>query len=104
MVFIFAAAVAGGKGEYSGVKDISKKSWIFLTLSGVCTGVAWLSEYYVLNFVGSNPVAVNSIGKLSVLSTMAFSYFILKEKFDKKSLVGLLALTLGVIVIIIFSL
>lgn len=104
VVFIFAAAVAGGKGEYQGVKDISKKSWVFLTLSGVCTGVAWLSEYYALNFIGSNPVAVNSIGKLSVLSTMAFSYFILKEKFNKKSLVGLFTLTLGVIVIIIFSL
>lgn len=104
VVFIFAAAVAGGKGEYEGVKDISKKSWVFLTLSGVCTGAAWLLEYYALNFVGSNPVAVNSIGKLSVLLTMAFSYFILKEKFNKKSIIGLLTLTLGIIVIIIFSL
>lgn len=53
---------------------------------------------------GVNPVAVNSIGKLSILLTMLFSYLVLKEKFTKKSLLGLLILTSGIILIIIFSL
>lgn len=104
VVLIFAVTVAGVRGEFNGVKSVSLKSWIFLTLSGTMTGVAWLSEYYALNTANSNPVAVSSIGKLSVLLTMAFSFFILKEKFNKKSVVGLSLLTLGIIVIIVFSL
>ena len=50
-----------------------------------------------------NPVAVSSIGKLAILLTMGFSFVVLKEKFTKKSLLGLLLLTLGIVVIIIFS-
>ena len=53
---------------------------IFLTLSGLATGGAWLCEYYALNIDGVNPIAVNSIGKLSILLTMLFSFIILKEK------------------------
>lgn len=104
VVLIFAVTVAGTRGEFSGVKEVSLKSLIFLTLSGIATGVAWLSEYYALNTANSNPVAISSIGKLSVLLTMAFSFLILKEKFNKKSVVGLSLMTLGIIVIIIFSL
>ena len=104
IVFIFASAIVVGKKEYIGVKLISKKSWTFLTLSGIATGGAWLFEYYALNMDSVNPIAVNSIGKLSILLTMLFSYLILKEKFTKKSLLGLSILTLGIVLIIVFSL
>jgi transporter family protein len=77
---------------------------LFLILSGIATGGAWLCEYAALNYLGSNPIVVNSIGKLSILLTMFFSFIILKEKFNKKSLLGLILLTLGIIIIIIFSL
>ncbi len=104
IVFIFASTIVLFRKDYKGINEISKKSWIFLTLSGVATGGAWLCEYQALNIVGVNPVAVNSLSKLSILITMLFSYLILKEKFTKKVLFGLLLLTLGIIVIIIFSL
>lgn len=104
IVFVFALTIALVKGEFRDIKLISKKSWLFLTLSGIATGGAWLCEYYALNVDGVNPVAVNSIGKLSILLTMAFSFFVLKEKFTKKSLLGLGLLTSGIVLVIVFSL
>ena len=104
IVFIFASIIVFSRKEYKGVSSVNKKSWIFLTLSGIATGGAWLFEYYALNLNGVNPIAVNSIGKLSILLTMLFSFIVLKEKFTKKSLLGLSILTLGIVLIIIFSL
>lgn len=104
VVFVFALAITLAKKEYKCIQDITPKSWIFLTLSGLATGVAWLCEYYALNIDGTNPIAVNSISKLSILFTMLFSFSILKEKFTKRSLLGLILLTAGIVLIIVFSL
>ena len=104
VVLVFAWAIVLGRKDYQGTRKISPKSWIFLALSGLATGGAWLLEYYALNMEGVNPIAVNSIGKLSILLTMLFSFVILKEKFSKKSLWGLALLTAGIVIIIIFSL
>lgn len=104
VVFIFAGAIVLVKKDYKKAKEITKKNWIYLTLSGLATGVAWLSEYYALNTEGVNPIAVNSIGKLSILLTMLFSWIILKEKFSKKSILGLSLLVGGIVIVIVFSL
>lgn len=104
IVFIFASAIVIVKKEYKDMKTISPKNWIFLTLSGLATGCAWLFEYYSLNMKGVNPIAVNSISKLSILITMLFSGLVLKEKFSKKSILGLFLLTAGIVLIIVFSL
>lgn len=104
IVFIFAGIIVLMRKDYQGVKEINCKSWIFLTLSGIATAGAWLCEYGALNIEGVNPIAVNSIGKLSILLTMFLSFIIMKEKFNKKSLLGLGLLTAGIIIIIIFSL
>lgn len=63
-----------------------------------------LCEYYALNVEGASPVAVNAIGKLSVLLTMAFSAFVLKERFTRRALFGLLFLTVGIVLTVVFSL
>ena len=104
IVFIFAGAIVLARKDYIGVKEINGHSWLFLTLSGIATGAAWLFEYYALNMEHTNPLAVNAIGKLAILLTMLFSFIVLKEKFSKKALLGLGLLTLGIILIIIFSL
>ncbi len=104
IVFLFALIVMFFKKEHLDIKHITPKSWLFLTISGIATGCAWLFEYYALNIEGVNPIAVNSIGKLSILLTMSFSFLVLKEKFSKKSLLGLSLLICGIILIIIFSL
>ena len=104
IVFIFAGAIVLARKDYIGVKEINGHSWLFLTLSGIATGAAWLFEYYALNMEHTNPLAVNAIGKLAILLTMLFSFIVLKEKFSKKALLGLGLLTLGIVLIIIFSL
>lgn len=104
VVLVFAWAIVLVKKDYKDAKSISAKSWIFLTLSGIATGGAWLLEYEALNFVGANPVAVNCIGKLSILLTMLLSRLIMKEKFNVRSLIGLGLLTAGIGLIIGFSL
>lgn len=104
VVLIFSVLIVLGRKDYKNAKDISFRSWILLTLSGVATGGAWLCEYEALNTVNVNPVAVNSISKLAILMTMLFSFLVLKEKFSKKAILGLSLLTAGIILIIIFSL
>lgn len=104
IVFIFAGTIAFIRKEHKDIKNIKKKSWLFLTFSGLATGGAWLFEYAALNYAGANPVAVNSIGKLSILLTMIFSASILKEKFSLKSIIGLSLLIMGIVVIVVFSL
>ena len=104
IVFVFAGAIVLVRKECKDIKSTSWKDWLSLTLSGAATGVAWLSEYYALNMNGVNPVAVNSVGKLSIVFTMAFSFLVFKEKFSKKSLCGLALLIAGTVVIIVFSL
>ena len=104
IVFIFSSAIVLVRKDYVGVSKINAKSWVFLSLSGIATGGAWLFEYYALNMTDSNPLAVNAIGKLAILLTMLFSFIFLKERFNKKSLLGLFLLTLGIVLIIVFSL
>lgn len=104
VVLIFSGAIALARKQAKGLKAVSPKSWVFLTLSGLATGVAWLGEYYALNMEGVNPIAVNAIGKLSILLTMLFSATVLKERFSWKSLLGLGLLTGGIILIVVFSL
>ncbi|MDD7064459.1 MAG: GRP family sugar transporter [Mollicutes bacterium] len=104
VVLIFSGAIALARKQTKGLKAVSPKSWVFLTLSGLATGVAWLGEYYALNMEGVNPIAVNAIGKLSILLTMLFSATVLKERFSWKSLLGLGLLTGGIILIVVFSL
>lgn len=104
IVFIFATFIVLIFKDYKKQTTISKTSLIFLTLSSLATGCAWLLEYYSLSLESVNPIAINSIGKLSILLTMLFSYTILKEKFTKKAIIGLIILTIGIINIIVFSL
>lgn len=104
VVFIFAMIIVLARKDYKEINEITSKSWIFLTLSGIATGVAWISEYEALNYAGANPVAVTSISKLAILLTMTISVLFLHEKFNLKSFIGLASMTLGIVLIIIFSL
>ncbi len=104
VVCAFSFGIVLVKKDYKGAKDTSPKSWIFLVLSGLATGVAWLAEYGAYNIEGSNAIAINSMGKLSILMTMLFSFIFLKEKFTWRSFLGLFLLTCGIVLIVVFSL
>ena len=81
------------------ITEISKKSWLFLILSGLATGASWLCYYKALQTGDVSKVV--PIDKLSILVTVAFSYAVLKEKLTKKSLCGLLLLVLGTLLLLV---
>ena len=81
------------------IKNIDKKSWIFLILSGLTTGLSWLCYYKALQD-GEASIVV-PIDKLSILVTIAFSYFILHEKMTKKSLLGLVGIVIGTFLLLV---
>ena len=80
-------------GEQRGIKNIGKKSWLFLFLSGITTGLSWLCYYRALQDGPASVVA--PIDKLSILVTVVFSWIILKERLEKKSIVGLILILAG---------
>ena len=81
------------------IKKINTKNLLFICFSGLTTGLSWLCYYKALQD-GPASVVV-PIDKLSILVTIAFSYFILKEKLTKKSLLGLLLMTIGTLLLVI---
>ena len=80
-------------GSHKSIKSVSRKSWIFLVLSGVATGVSWLFFYHALQ-VG-NASHVVPIDKLSIVLTMGFARLFLSESFSRRSVVGLGLLVVG---------
>lgn len=80
-------------GKQYEIKGISKKSWVFLFLSGITTGLSWLCYYRALQ---DGPASiVVPIDKLSIVITIVFSYILLKEKLSRKAAVGLLLILVG---------
>ena len=69
-----------------GIVDISRKSWIFLILSGLATGASWLCYYKALQIGEASKVV--PIDKLSVVITLVLAFVFLHEKFTPKSLIG----------------
>lgn len=92
----FMVFVTGKQGE---IQTINRRNLLFICLSGLTTGLSWLCYYKALQD-GPASVVV-PIDKLSILVTIAFSYFVLKEKLTKKSLLGLLLMTAGTLLLVI---
>lgn len=83
----------------SGIAEISKKSWIFLILSGLATGASWLCYYKALQVGEASKVV--PIDKMSVVLTLILAFVFLHEKFTPKSLVGCLLIAAGTLVMAI---
>ena len=79
-----------------GIAEISKKSWIFLILSGIATGASWLCYYRALQIGEVSKVV--PIDKLSVVITLILSFVFLGDKFTPKSFIGCLLLCAGTLV------
>lgn len=81
------------------IKKIDLKSWIFLCLSGITTGLSWLCYFKALQD-GEASIVV-PIDKLSIVITVAFSYFILKEKLTLKTFLGLIFIVAGTMTLLL---
>jgi transporter family protein len=93
VVLVMAWLMVFITGEQKGLRQISRKSWIFLILSGFVTGGSWLCYYRALQD-GPASVVV-PIDKLSILVTIFFSWVVLKEKLSRRAAVGLVLIVLG---------
>ena len=99
VVLIMAWVVVFVTKKQGDIKNIDKKSWIFICLSGITTGLSWLCYYRALQD-GEASIVV-PIDKLSILVTVIFSYIILKEKLNKKSFIGLIIMVAGTLILLI---
>lgn len=83
----------------SGIADMSKKSWIFLILSGLATGASWLCYYRALQLGEASKVV--PIDKLSVVFTLVFAFVFLHEKLTPKSLIGCILIGIGSLLMVL---
>ena len=93
VVLIMAWLMVLVSGQQRGLKSIGRKSWLFLFLSGITTGLSWLCYYRALQD-GPASVVV-PIDKLSILVTIVFSSLVLHEKLSRRAVLGLLLLLAG---------
>lgn len=98
VVVIMAWAMVFVTNAQGGIADISKKSWIFLILSGIATGLSWLCYYKALQMGEASKVV--PIDKLSIVFTLILAFVFLHEKFTVKSLIGSALIVAGTFVMI----
>lgn len=82
----------------SGISSISKKSWLFLILSGLATGASWLCYYRALQIGEASKVV--PVDKLSVVITLVLSFVFLHEEFTVKSLIGCILIGAGTLFLV----
>lgn len=83
----------------NGLAEISKKSWIFLILSGLATGASWLCYYKALQIGDASKVV--PIDKLSVVITLILAFVFLHEQFTAKSLIGCILIGAGTLIMVL---
>ena len=99
VVIVMSFIMVSVTGKVKDIKKIDKKELAFILLSGLSTGASWLFYYRALQD-GEASIVV-PIDKLSILVTIAFSYFVFKEKLGKKAFIGLVLIVVGTLVLLI---
>lgn len=99
VVLVMAWAIVFITGAHKGIAGIGTKSWVFLVLSGIATGLSWLMYYKALQMGEASKVV--PIDKFSVVISMVLAFVILKEKLDVKTVIGGILITAGTFVMIL---
>lgn len=99
VVLVMAWLMVFVTGSQSGISEISKRSWIFLILSGLATGASWLCYYKALQLGEVSKVV--PIDKLSVVITLVLAFVFLNEQFTTKSLIGCILIAAGTLVMVL---
>ena len=99
VVVVMAWGMVFLTGAQGGIAEISRKSWMFLILSGVATGASWLCYYKALQM--GDVAKVVPVDKMSVVITLILGFIFLHEQFTVKSLIGMLLLTGGTLVMVL---
>lgn len=99
VVVIMAWGMVFLTNAQGGIAEISRKSWIFLILSGLATGASWLCYYHALQMGEVSKVV--PIDKLSVVITLILAFVFLHEAFTVRSLIGCVLIGLGTLIMVI---
>ena len=99
VVILMAWGMVFLTNTHVGIADISRKSWLFLILSGVATGASWLCYYKALQIGEASKVV--PIDKLSVVITLVLAFVFLHEKFTAKSFMGCILIGAGTLLMVI---
>lgn len=99
VVLIMAWGIVFATGTQSQIADISRKSWIFLFLSGMATGLSWMCYYRALQIGDASRVV--PIDKFSVVISMVLAFVVLGEKVTLKAVIGGALITAGTFVMIL---
>ena len=99
VVVIMAWGMVFLTNTQNGILEISKKSWVFLILSGLATGASWLCYYKALQLGEASKVV--PIDKLSVVITLVLAFLFLHEEFTAKSLLGCVLIGAGTLLMVL---
>ena len=99
VVLIMAWGMVFLTNTQGGISDISKKSWLFLILSGLATGASWLCYYRALQIGEASKVV--PIDKLSLVITLVLAFVFLQEKITTNSLIGCILIALGTLLMVL---
>jgi transporter family protein len=98
VVLVMAWGIVFLTGKQSEIANITQKSWLFLGLSGLATGLSWLFYFKALEIGEASKVV--PIDKFSVVITMVLAFFILGEALNVKTIIGGLLITAGTLALI----
>lgn len=101
VMFVIAWATVIGKQKQSKISEIDRKTMLFVGLSGLSTALAWLCYFRALALPGAQAGIVQPIDKLSILVSVFLARVVFKEKLKRRSAVGLLILTVGILILLL---
>lgn len=99
VVVLMAWGIVFITNTQGGVTEISKRSWIFLTLSGLATGASWLCYFKALQMGEASKVV--TVDKFSIVLTLIMAAVFLHEQFTVKTIIGSILITVGTCVMIL---
>ena len=99
VVLVIAWGIVFAAGKHTEIPNITAKSWLFLILSGIATGLSWLCYYYALQKGATAKVV--TIDKFSLIITMLLAAVVLKEGMGLKDIIGAILVTAGTIIIVL---
>lgn len=99
VVVVMAWGMVFLTNSQNGIAEISKRSWLFIILSGLATGASWLCYYRALQLGDASKVV--PIDKLSVVITLVLAFVFLHEQFTTKSLIGCMLIGMGTMVMVL---
>ena len=99
VVILMAWAMVFLTNSQTEIVNISRKSWLFLILSGLATGASWVCYYKALQM--GNATEVSAVDKFSLVITLVLAFFFLQDILTFKTVIGCILITIGTLVMIL---